>query len=75
MSRVNILYSRPTRLSLPFTTDAFRTLVANDLLYTDDPELFHGMPIGFQIVCKRLEEEKVLRIAEEVQNVLLNAAA
>lgn len=28
------------------------------------------MPIGLQVVCQRLEEEKVLAVAEEVQRVL-----
>ena len=36
----------------------------------DDPELFHGMPIGLQVICQRLEEEKVLAIAEEVERIL-----
>jgi amidase len=31
--------------------------------------MFHGMPIGLQVVCGRLEEEKVLAIAEEVERV------
>ncbi|CAK1357398.1 Acetamidase [Cercospora beticola] len=35
-----------------------------------DPELFHGMPIGLQVVGQRLEEEQVLAIAEEVDLIL-----
>lgn len=35
-----------------------------------DPDLFHGMPIGLQVVGQRLEEEKVLAIAEEVDLIL-----
>ncbi|EME85207.1 uncharacterized protein MYCFIDRAFT_54362 [Pseudocercospora fijiensis CIRAD86] len=36
-----------------------------------DPELFDGMPIGLQVVCRKFEEEKVLAIAEEVETILL----
>jgi Asp-tRNA(Asn)/Glu-tRNA(Gln) amidotransferase A subunit family amidase len=39
--------------------------------YADDAKVFHGMPIGLQVVCGRLEEEKVLAIAEEVEKVCL----
>ncbi|GIZ42592.1 hypothetical protein CKM354_000585300 [Cercospora kikuchii] len=35
-----------------------------------DPDLFHGMPIGLQVVGQRLEEEKVLAIAKEVDLIL-----
>lgn len=36
----------------------------------DDPVLFHDSPIGLQVVCRRLEEEKVLAIAEEVERII-----
>ncbi|KAL8972015.1 MAG: hypothetical protein Q9183_000771 [Haloplaca sp. 2 TL-2023] len=32
-----------------------------------DPEVFDGMPVGLQVMCRRLEEEKVLAIATELQ--------
>ncbi|OAA54531.1 Amidase [Niveomyces insectorum RCEF 264] len=38
-----------------------------------DPELFDGSPVGLQVVCRRLEEEKVLAIAEEVEKIIYNA--
>ncbi|KAF2763750.1 amidase signature enzyme, partial [Teratosphaeria nubilosa] len=40
-----------------------------------DAEVFHGMPVGVQLVCQRLEEEKLLAIAEEVQRILLTPTA
>ncbi|KAH7370846.1 amidase signature domain-containing protein [Rhexocercosporidium sp. MPI-PUGE-AT-0058] len=33
---------------------------------TYDPDTFHGAPVGVQVVGRRLEEEKVLALAEEV---------
>ncbi|KAL7786732.1 acetamidase [Trichoderma ceciliae] len=39
-----------------------------------DPEVFDGAPIGLQIVCRRLEEEKVLAIAEEVEKIVFAGA-
>jgi hypothetical protein len=39
----------------------------------DDPEVFHGEPVGMQIVGRRLEE-KALAIAEEVVNCLQKQA-
>ncbi|KAF9888995.1 hypothetical protein FE257_008165 [Aspergillus nanangensis] len=39
------------------------------------PEMFHDMPVGIQVVCRRLEEEKVLAIAEEVQACLKSSPA
>ncbi|KAI1855595.1 hypothetical protein JX266_000460 [Neoarthrinium moseri] len=35
-----------------------------------DPEMYHGAPIGIQIVGRRLEEEKVLALAEVLSGVL-----
>jgi amidase len=40
------------------------------MLYLDDPEIFHGVPIGLQIVGRRLEEERILAISEEVERCL-----
>jgi amidase len=44
----------------------------NSVLFvlSDNPDLFHGSPVGVQVICRRLEEEKVLAIAEEVQATL-----
>lgn len=35
-----------------------------------DPEVYKGLPVGVQIVGKRLEEEKVLAIAEVIGELL-----
>ncbi|KAB2573462.1 Acetamidase [Lasiodiplodia theobromae] len=43
----------------------FDKAVAGDYI----PEVFHDMPIGLQVVSQRLEEEKVLAIAEEVEDI------
>ncbi|KZF19210.1 amidase [Xylona heveae TC161] len=40
-----------------------------------DPDLFNGTPVGVQVVCRRLEEEKVLAIADEVEAVLGSSIA
>jgi len=37
---------------------------------TYDPKTFHGAPVGVQVVARRLEEEKVLAIGEEVVQCL-----
>lgn len=36
----------------------------------DDPEIYHGAPVGIQIVGKKFEEEKVLAIAHLVNQAL-----
>lgn len=37
----------------------------------DDPQVFHGAPVAVQLMGRRLEEEKLLAIAEEVKECLL----
>lgn len=34
-----------------------------DRVDADDPELFHGSPVGLQVMCRRLEEETALGLA------------
>lgn len=41
--------------------------------YLDDPEIYHGAPVGLQIVARKFEEEKVLAIAKLVHAALLDA--
>ncbi|KAL0471511.1 amidase signature domain-containing protein [Neurospora intermedia] len=38
-----------------------------------DPEIYHGAPVGVQIVARKFEEEKVLGIAKVVHAALKNA--
>lgn len=45
------------------------SLCANTDTSADIPEVFHDMPIGLQVVGQRLEEEKVLAVAEEVEDI------
>ena len=35
-----------------------------------DPELMHGMPVGLQVVGRRLEEEKVLSAGKVIERVI-----
>lgn len=35
-----------------------------------DPESMHGLPVGLQIIGRRLEEEKVLAAAKVIEDVL-----
>lgn len=32
----------------------------------DDPEIYHGAPVGVQLVGRRLQEEKLLVLAEHI---------
>lgn len=36
----------------------------------DDPQLFHGLPVGLQLIGRTLEEEGVLAMAEVVDAAL-----
>jgi Asp-tRNA(Asn)/Glu-tRNA(Gln) amidotransferase A subunit family amidase len=39
-------------------------------LIVDDPEIYHHGPVGVQVVGRRLREEQILEIAENVSNAL-----
>lgn len=39
-------------------------------LFTDDPEVFHGLPVGLQLVGRTLEEEAVIAMTEIVDRAL-----
>lgn len=36
----------------------------------DDPDAYHGAPVAVQIIGRRLTEERVMAIAEEVGRLL-----
>jgi amidase len=38
----------------------------------DDPDAYHGAPVAVQIVGRRLTEERVIAIAQEVGRLLGN---
>ncbi|CAH0023853.1 unnamed protein product [Clonostachys rhizophaga] len=40
-----------------------------------DPEAYHGAPVAIQVIGRRLTEEKVMAIAEEIGRLLGNAVA
>jgi amidase len=42
------------------------------LILSDDPEAYHGAPVAVQIVGRRLTEEKIMAIAEEIGILLGN---
>ena len=43
---------------------------AND--FVDDPEAYHGAPVAVQIIGRRLTEERIMAIAEEIGKLLGN---
>lgn len=64
---LNVLYKRLGNcLPRPF----FTRLCTDTCCSIDDPEVFDGMPVGLQIMGRRLEEEKVLAIAKELEPLL-----
>ena len=38
----------------------------------DDPEAYHGAPVAVQIIGRRLTEERIMAIAEEMGKLLGN---
>jgi Asp-tRNA(Asn)/Glu-tRNA(Gln) amidotransferase A subunit family amidase len=38
----------------------------------DDPEAYHGAPVAVQVVGRRLTEERIMEIAEEIGKLLGN---
>lgn len=42
------------------------------LFFSDDPEAYHGAPVAVQIIGKRLTEERIMAIAEEIGRLLGN---
>lgn len=39
-------------------------------LFADDPQLFHGLPVGLQLIGRTLEEEGVIAMTEVVDRAL-----
>ncbi len=40
-------------------------------MLSDDPEIYHGAPVGLQIMARKFEEEKVLAIAKVLYAALV----
>lgn len=51
-------------------SSCFRCLYIQHVLCLDDPKVFHGAPVGLQLVGKTLEEEAVLAMTEIVVEAL-----
>lgn len=43
---------------------------ADLFLSTDDPDLYHGLPVNVQVIGRRFQEEKVLAITEYIDGLL-----
>jgi hypothetical protein len=58
-----------------FTTTFFLAILTSmtKRIATDDPEVYHGAPVGVQIVARKHEEEKVWAIACVVDRILRRA--
>jgi amidase len=41
-------------------------------ILVDDPEAYHGAPVAVQIIGRRLTEQRIMEIAEEVGRLLGN---
>ena len=50
-----------------------RNAVERDMYKMYDAEKMHGLPVGVQVVGKRLEEEKVLEGMKRVEGLLRDA--
>lgn len=48
------------------------SLVAKTALSVYNAETMHGLPVGVQVVGRRLEEEKVLEGMQVIENALFN---
>lgn len=56
-------------MCMPWPYSCLR-IYAESVLCVDDPEIFHGMPVGLQLVGKTLEEEAVLAMTGIVVEAL-----
>lgn len=45
------------------------------MVHIDDPEAYHGAPTAVQIIGRRLTEERVMAIADEIGKLLGNEVA
>jgi hypothetical protein len=41
--------------------------------FLDDAAIYHGTPVGLQLICRRFEEEKVLGLTKIVANALIQS--
>ena len=50
-----------------------RNIIENDMYKMYDATKMHGLPVGVQVVGKRLEEEKVLEAMKLIEGLLKDA--
>lgn len=55
---------------VPYVSLTLYRLFVLLLCLVDDPELFHGLPVGLQLVGRTLEEEAVIAMTEIVDKAL-----
>lgn len=57
--------------SLPAAVDPWKlNAVARGVYRYYDADKMHGLPVGVQVVGRRLEEEKVLAVMKRIESVL-----
>ena len=52
------------------TSCVHKFLFTKFTVYTDDPEIYDGAPVGLQIVGRKFEEEKIWAIGKIVHEIL-----
>lgn len=53
-----------------FSTTAPAFLIANLPNLSDDPEIYDGAHVSIQVIGRRLQEEKILALAEFIGNAI-----
>jgi amidase len=66
----DILSYSPLIRGFPMRLWTSIALTAEPFVCSDDAQIYHGAPIGLQVVARRYEEEKVLAIASLIEDAL-----
>lgn len=48
----------------------YKVALTYPICSTDDPDLYHGLPVNVQVIGRRFQEEKVLAITEYIDGLL-----
>ncbi len=74
-----LLYAKKTNLSMDYVcglaTLGLGWMTILILLCPDDSAAFHGAPIGLQLMCRRTEEEKALKLVEMIMQAQAQSLA
>jgi amidase len=74
LNEIDRLVQAECECPMPCVIQHFRDECTDpSVIFTDDPEAYHGAPVAVQIIGRRLSEERILAIAEEVGRLLGNA--